>query len=79
MAKKSSEAVEKAMGIDEYKPCLELNEKMYPGVKDLTIDEVITLELKVKVKSISRNTWNGNKLSVSAEILDAESDTDEDD
>lgn len=83
MAKKTQSQVAKAMEVPEYKPCIEIDEKMYPGVKDLKIDQDITLTLKVKIKSIRRDRWDGNKLSVSGEIQNAapekEDDIDEDD
>lgn len=83
MAKKTQAQVAKAMEVPEYKPSIEIDEKMYPGVKDLKIDQEVTLSLKVKIKSIRRDRWNGDKLSVSGEIQNAdpekEDDMDEDD
>lgn len=83
MAKKTVAAVNKAMEVPEYKPTIEIDDKMYPGVKDLKIDQEVTLSLKVKVKSIRRDRWNGNKLCVTGEIEnanpEAENDMDEDD
>lgn len=72
MAKKTVAEVEKAMDV-EYKPSLDINEKMYPKIKDLKVDDVINLSLKVKITSVSRDRWNQNKLSVRGDILNATS------
>ena len=82
MAKKSKKQVAKAMEVEayEYKPSLELTESMYKGLKDLKVDEVVHIDLKVKVTSISRRQWSKNKeLCVSAEIQNAKPDTDYED
>jgi hypothetical protein len=81
MAKKSKKAVEQAMEVDsyEYRPSIELTEKIYPQAKDLKVDEEVTLEIRVKVTSIRRNDWGDKKLCVSATVLDADEDNDEDD
>lgn len=74
MAKKSKASVAAAMNIPVYKPTIEVDEKMYPGVKDLKIDQEVSLTLKVKVTSIQRDRWNKGKLSVRGEIQNAEPD-----
>lgn len=72
MAKKSKKLVAEAMGVEKYRPHIELDEKLYPKLKELNIDDVVELNIKVKVKSITRQEWNGNKLCVTAEVQDAE-------
>lgn len=83
MAIKSKAVLAEKMGVDEYKPTIEIDEKMYPKVTDLKVDEVVNLSLKVKVTSIRRDRWNNNKLCVSGTIENAdpekEDDMDEDD
>lgn len=75
MAKKTKASVAKAMEVPyEYKPSLELTESMYKGLKDLKVDDVVNIELKVKVTSIRRQQYEGKELCVSAEIQNAKPD-----
>ena len=78
MAKKTKALVDEAMGLEEYKPHIELTESIYPKVKDLKVDETITLELRVKISSINRREYGDKKLCASAVILDAEEESEED-
>jgi hypothetical protein len=79
MAKKSKASVAKAMEVEyEYKPSLELTDSMYKGLKDLKVDDVVNIELKVKITSIRRQQYGEKKeLCVSAEIQNAKPDYDE--
>ena len=76
MAKKSKEAVAQAMEVEipEYRPHLEITEKMYPKLKNLKVDETVEMNLRVKVTSINREEWGDKKLRASAVILDAQED-----
>lgn len=81
MAKKTKSQVAKAMEVDEYeyRPHLEITEKMYPSIKKLQVDDEVEMKIKVKVKSISRREYGDKKLCVSAVVLDADPKSYEDD
>ena len=66
--KKTKEQVAVAMDIDELKPTIELNSKVYPKTKELKIDQELTLTVKVKIINVSRDRWGGNRLQAIAEI-----------
>jgi len=49
---------------------INLEEKTIKGIKNLNLDDKITISLNAKVTSISRDNWNKEKLiSVRAEVL----------
>lgn len=78
MAKKNLKDVETAMGIEEYKPHIEITKKLYPDIDKLKVDDVINMSIKVKVKRISRDEWGDKKLHASGTIEDADSEDYED-
>lgn len=79
MAKTKVSEVSKAMGIPEYKPTLTLDKKLYPDLKNLKIDQVIDLNVKVKINSITRSQYNPSQpLHVSGTIENAQSEGSDD-
>ena len=49
-------------------PTLRIDSSNYKGIENMKIDDVKTLKIKGKVKSVSRDEWNDGKMSCSIEI-----------
>lgn len=61
MAKKTVKEVNKAMAMPVYKPTITLDKSIYPDIKNLKIDQVVELKLKVKINNISRSQYDPQK------------------
>lgn len=81
MAAKNEKTVAKAMGIEDYKPTIQLDKSLYPDIGKLKIDDVVELNVKVKITDLHRQRWQNNKLCATGEIQNAEPEEydDEDD
>lgn len=76
--KKTVKDVNEAMGVKEYKPEITLDEKIYPDLKDLKVDDVVDLSVKFKVTSVSKSQYDtSDKLQVRGTIENAESESGE--
>jgi hypothetical protein len=74
MAKKTAAGVAKGLGlkVPEYKPTLTLDEKVYPDLKSLKVDDVVDVHLKVKITSVSKSQYDpSGKLHVTGTIENA--------
>lgn len=75
MAKKTAKEVASAIGIDDYKPTITLDKKIYPDLDKLKVDEIVDLTIKVKINNISRSQYGDKALHVSGTIENAESES----
>lgn len=72
MAKKTEKEVRQALEVPEYKPTITLDEKLYPDLENLKVDQEIELKIKVKITNISRFQYSPKKtLHVSGTIENA--------
>ena len=88
MAKKNTQEVAKAMGVDiadyDYPLHLDLNSKKVPEVKDWKLDEKVTITLTGTVTRLSKNEYGEDNGVVTAclkvgSATEQEDDNDEDD
>lgn len=70
--KSKKEATARMLDMPEYKPTITLDEKLYPDLNNLKVDQVVDLHVKVKINSISRSQYDPKKaLHVSGTIENA--------
>lgn len=79
MSAKDAKTVASKMGLDTvYKPTITLDKSLYPDVDKLKVDDVVNLNVKVKITNVSRDQYGGNQLHVSGTIENAEDEDNED-